>query len=102
MNLGFIMNVVSCNENGINEIVRSYENGEIIGFPTDTVYGIGCDPFKKDSNICNIPLDKYGAMKCLDRNLIQDNTIVEFSYDNNKPEELVKQLNKNPYHISIY
>ena len=43
------MNVVSCNENGINEIVRSYENGEIIGFPTDTVYGIGCDPFKKDS-----------------------------------------------------
>ena len=45
------MNVVSCNENGINEIIRSYENGEIIGFPTDTVYGIGCDPFKKDS-IC--------------------------------------------------
>ena len=43
------MNVVSCNENGINEIIRSYENGEIIGFPTDTVYGIGCDPFKKDS-----------------------------------------------------
>ena len=43
------MNVVSCDEKGINEIVRSYENGEIIGFPTDTVYGIGCDPFKKDS-----------------------------------------------------
>ena len=41
------MNVVSCDENGINEIIRSYENGEIIGFPTDTVYGIGCDPFKK-------------------------------------------------------
>ena len=43
------MNVVSCDEKGINEIMRSYENGEIIGFPTDTVYGIGCDPFKKDS-----------------------------------------------------
>ena len=43
------MNIVSCDENGINEIVRSYENGEIIGFPTDTVYGIGCNPFKKDS-----------------------------------------------------
>ena len=43
------MNVVSCDGNGINEIVRSYENGEIIGFPTDTVYGIGCDPFKKGS-----------------------------------------------------
>ena len=33
------MNVVSCNENGINKIIKSYENGEIIGFPTDTVYG---------------------------------------------------------------
>ena len=49
MNLGFITNVVPCDESGINEIIRSYKNGEIIGFPTDTVYGIGCDPFKKDS-----------------------------------------------------
>ena len=43
------MNIVSCDEDGIKEIIRSYENGEIIGFPTDTVYGVGCDPFKKDS-----------------------------------------------------
>ncbi|MEC8529983.1 MAG: L-threonylcarbamoyladenylate synthase [Thermoproteota archaeon] len=43
------MKIVSCDENGIKEIIRSYENGEIIGFPTDTVYGVGCDPFKKDS-----------------------------------------------------
>ena len=43
------MDVVSCDENGISKIVKSYENGEIIAFPTDTVYGLGCDPFKKDS-----------------------------------------------------
>ena len=43
------MNVVSCDENGIKMILKSYKNGEIIAFPTDTVYGIGCDPFKKDS-----------------------------------------------------
>ena len=42
------MNVVPCDENGINEIIRSYENGEIIGFPTDTVYGIGCDPYNQN------------------------------------------------------
>jgi len=41
------MNVVACNEDGISKIVESYKNGEIIAFPTDTVYGIGCDPFKK-------------------------------------------------------
>ena len=43
------MNVVACNEDGISKIVESYKNGEIIAFPTDTVYGIGCDPFKKNS-----------------------------------------------------
>ena len=43
------MNVVVCNEDGISKIVESYKNGEIIAFPTDTVYGIGCDPFKKNS-----------------------------------------------------
>ena len=43
------MNVVACNEDGISKIVEAYKNGEIIAFPTDTVYGIGCDPFKKNS-----------------------------------------------------
>ena len=43
------MNVVACNKDGISKIVESYKNGEIIAFPTDTVYGIGCDPFKKNS-----------------------------------------------------
>ena len=43
------MDIVSCNEHGINQIVKSYQNGQIIAFPTDTVYGIGCDPFNKES-----------------------------------------------------
>ena len=43
------MNIVNCDENGINKIVNAYENGQIIVYPTDTVYGIGCDPFNKDS-----------------------------------------------------
>ena len=43
------MDLVSCDELGINQILESYKKGEIIGFPTDTVYGIGCDPFNKNS-----------------------------------------------------
>ena len=43
------MDIVSCNDKEISKIVRSYKNGDIIAFPTDTVYGIGCDPFNKDS-----------------------------------------------------
>ena len=43
------MDLVSCDEQGINQVLESYKKGEIIGFPTDTVYGIGCDPFNKNS-----------------------------------------------------
>ncbi|MBC8251316.1 MAG: threonylcarbamoyl-AMP synthase [Candidatus Nitrosopelagicus sp.] len=41
--------MVSCDEFGISHILESYKNGQIIAFPTDTVYGIGCDPFNRDS-----------------------------------------------------
>ena len=43
------MNIVSCNDDGIAQIIEAYEKGQIIAFPTDTVYGIGCNPFNKDS-----------------------------------------------------
>ena len=43
------MEIVSCDEKGIEKIVTVYENGGIIAFPTDTVYGLGCDPFNNDS-----------------------------------------------------
>ena len=43
------MEIVSCGEKGIEKIVNAYENGGIIAFPTDTVYGLGCNPFNNDS-----------------------------------------------------
>ena len=43
------MNIVTCNDEGINQIVEAYQKGQIIVFPTDTVYGVGCDPFNKNS-----------------------------------------------------
>ena len=43
------MDIVTCNKSGINQIIDAYEKGQIIVFPTDTVYGIGCNPFNKDS-----------------------------------------------------
>ena len=43
------MNIISCDKQGINQILESYRKGKIIVFPTDTVYGIGCNQFNKDS-----------------------------------------------------
>ena len=84
------MNVVSCDEKGINEIVRSYENGEIIGFPTDTVYGIGCDPFKKDSITKIFELKKRDGEKrfpILGISKEELEKIVEFNSDAEKISE---------------
>ena len=36
---------VKCNPDGINLAIKTIENGGTVVFPTDTVYGIGCDPY---------------------------------------------------------
>ena len=43
------MDIVRCDGQGISQIVEAYEDGRIIAFPTDTVYGLGCNPLNKDS-----------------------------------------------------
>jgi len=40
---------VNCHEEGIKKSVEIIENGGIIIFPTDTVYGIGCDPYNENA-----------------------------------------------------
>lgn len=40
---------VSCNEKGIEKAFQIIDQGGIAVFPTDTVYGIGCNPYNKDS-----------------------------------------------------
>ncbi len=39
------MNKIVCNYNGIQIASRMLKDGKVIIFPTDTVYGIGCDPY---------------------------------------------------------
>ena len=40
---------VNCDSEGIRKATNIVKEGGIVVFPTDTVYGIGCDPFKKKS-----------------------------------------------------
>lgn len=40
---------VKCNKEGIEKATKVVINGGIVVFPTDTVYGIGCDPYNKKS-----------------------------------------------------
>jgi len=40
---------VDCNEEGIKRTSQIIEKGGIVVFPTDTVYGIGCNPYNPNS-----------------------------------------------------
>ena len=40
---------VTCDKEGIEKASQIINRGGIAVFPTDTVYGIGCDPYNKDS-----------------------------------------------------
>ncbi len=43
-----MLNVV-CNTQGIELAVKTFHNGGLVVFPTDTVYGIGCDPYNSEA-----------------------------------------------------
>ena len=43
------MKTVSCDSSGIKVAAKSIETGGIVVYPTDTVYGIGCDPYNSDA-----------------------------------------------------
>jgi L-threonylcarbamoyladenylate synthase len=40
---------VNCDKQGIEKAAKVIEDGGIVVFPTDTVYGIGCNPYNKES-----------------------------------------------------
>ena len=41
--------VIGTNEEGIKETAEIVRRGGVVAFPTDTVYGLGCDPFNSDA-----------------------------------------------------
>ena len=43
------MKQVSSDLTGIALTVQSIKNGEVVIFPTDTVYGIGCNPYDENA-----------------------------------------------------
>jgi len=40
---------VKCDKEGIGKASKTIKNGGVVVFPTDTVYGIGCDPYNKEA-----------------------------------------------------
>ena len=40
---------ISCSNTDISLAAKVISNGGIVVFPTDTVYGIGCDPYSHEA-----------------------------------------------------
>jgi tRNA threonylcarbamoyl adenosine modification protein (Sua5/YciO/YrdC/YwlC family) len=69
------------NQNYIKQAVRHLKNGELIIFPTDTIYAIGCDlmNYKAIENLCRLfktkPEQSNLSLICSDLKHISDYTI---------------------------
>ncbi len=64
---------VKCDKKGIEKASKIVKVGGIVVFPTDTVYGIGCDPYNKKS------VDKIYQIK--DRPKTKPFPILAYSFD---------------------
>ena len=78
---------VKCDKEGIKLAHSVLERGGIIIFPTDTVYGIGCDPFNEKTveKIFKIKSrDKTKSLPVLVYSMDIASTIVEFDINSEK------------------
>jgi len=81
---------VNCDPQGIQKASRVVSDGGIIVFPTDTVYGVGCDPFNKKSvdeiyKIKNRPKSK--PFPILVYSMKEANQIADFDSDSQRLAE---------------
>lgn len=74
---------VTCNPDGINQVIKIIKNGGIAVFPTDTVYGVGGDPFNKNAVDAIYKIknrDRTKPLPILGYSMEEISKIAEFDY----------------------
>ena len=56
---------ISCNDDDIQRAARAISDGAVIVFPTDTVYGLGCNPYNHDAVLALYEIKKREKTKPL-------------------------------------
>tara|TARA_B100000579_G_scaffold357420_1_gene313395 strand:- start:871 stop:1446 length:576 start_codon:yes stop_codon:yes gene_type:complete len=79
----------------IDEARSALKKGKIIVYPTDTVWGIGCDPFDQESvnNLFNIKGKKENGVSILVNNV---NLISEYCITNKTQKDIIEKLFPGP------
>ena len=77
------------------EARKALRDGKIIIYPTDTVWGMGCDPFNQKA-IDNLFTIKGKKMEGLSVMFNQKNKIYEYCKTNKKAKEIIDELLPGP------
>ncbi len=81
----------------IRKVVEVLENGGIIGYPTDTVYGLGCDLFHQEAIRKIYRLKKMEGKKPLSFICADLKDISRYAFVSNYAYKMMKKLLPGPY-----
>jgi len=81
----------------VRKVVEVLENGEVIGYPTDTIYGVGCDLFKPEAIRKIHRLKKMGKNKALSFICADLKDISNYAYVSNYAYKVMKRLLPGAY-----
>lgn len=81
----------------IQRIVEVLERGGLIGYPTDTIYGIGCDLFNKEAMERIYRLKKHDPKKPLSFICSGLRDISQYAHVSNYAYKMMKRLLPGPY-----
>ncbi|GBD87911.1 threonylcarbamoyl-AMP synthase [bacterium BMS3Abin03] len=97
-----LINIETDFESAVNEAVKLYENGNVFIYPTDTIYGFGCNPFIREA------VDKITGLKARETKkryiLLADSieTVLKYVHlQNEKQPGFLKRIWPNPVSIVL-
>jgi len=81
----------------IRKVVEVLEQGGVIGYPTDTIYGVGCDLFNQEAIRKIYRLKKMEGKKPLSFICSDLKDISRYAYVSNYAYKMMKRLLPGPY-----
>jgi len=83
---------VNCDSEGIDIAINTIHRGGVVVFPTDTVYGMGCDPYSKDAVMSIYKIKKRHGSKFVPVLGYSKNEISKIAVFNEKSEKIAEKF----------
>ena len=83
---------VNCDSEGIDIAINTIHRGGVVVYPTDTVYGIGCDPYNKDAIMAIYKIKKRYGSKFFPVLGYSKNEISKIAVFNEKSEKIAEKF----------